>query len=196
MVSSSNNFLSQMYDRRGLWLLFSVCAFPPHLWTLILSIQDISWVTERTNSWDAFGVISYGLFFALIESLLVFIVATMVVLVFPRSWKSNKRIGFVMVLILILSIWAIIGQLFFFWNINLPGWAVALLIRLGHPLRYLYLLALSLVLPSVILPVYYFLKSERALANLEEISDRLSLLVSFYLFLDVIGIIIIAIRNF
>ena len=63
------------YSKQGLWNLFLICAFPLHVWTIILAFRDFSWVTERTNSWDALGVVSYGLIFALIESVAVFLVA-------------------------------------------------------------------------------------------------------------------------
>ena len=55
------------YTRQGLWTLFLMCALPLHIWTLILAFRDLPWLTDRTNAWDAFGVMSYGLIFALVE---------------------------------------------------------------------------------------------------------------------------------
>src|SRR5512141_1446140 len=65
------------YTRQGLWSLFLMCAFPLHVWALILAFRDVSWVTERTNSWDAVGVVAYGLLFTLVESVLVFGIMTL-----------------------------------------------------------------------------------------------------------------------
>jgi len=46
-------------------MLFLISAFPLHVWTLLLAFRDFSWLTERTNLWDAIGVLSYGLIYAL-----------------------------------------------------------------------------------------------------------------------------------
>ena len=62
------------YTRQGLWTLFLMCALPLHIWTLILAFRDLPWLTDRTNAWDAFGVMAYGLIFALAESILLFLV--------------------------------------------------------------------------------------------------------------------------
>ena len=172
-----------------------MCAFPLHLWALILAFQDVAWVTERTNAWDAVGVVSYALLFALIETVLVFLTFTALGLLIPRQWKPNKRIGFLILLVILLSVWGIFSQLLFLWHINLPEPAVQFLAHSGRPLRYLYAGTLAIVIPTIVLPVYFFLKSDRMLARIENLADRLSLLTGFYLFFDVIGIIIVIIRN-
>ena len=66
--------LSNYYKTQDVWTLFLISAFPLHVWTLLLGFQDISWLAERTNFFDALSVISYGLVFALFESLLLLVV--------------------------------------------------------------------------------------------------------------------------
>jgi hypothetical protein len=184
-----------IYTKQELWSLFTVCAFPLHLWTFLLAFQDVGWVAERTNAWDAIGVVSYALLFALVESVVVLLVFTMLGLLLPRQWKPKKRIGFLALLVLILSVWGIMSQILFLWHINLPEAVVQFLARSGHPLRYLYAGSLVIVLPTILLPVYFFLKSEGMLARIEDFIDRLSILIALYLFFDVIGIVIVIIRN-
>ena len=184
-----------IYTKQGLWSLFLMCAFPLHMWTLILAFQDVEWVTERTNAWDAVGVVSYALLFALIETILVFLTFTALGFLIPRQWKPNRRIGFLILLVLLLSAWGIISQLLFLWHINLPEPAIQFLAHSGRPLRYLYAGSLAVVIPAIALPVYFFLKSDRMLAWILDLADRLSVLVGLYLFFDVIGIIIVIIRN-
>lgn len=183
------------YTKKGLWYLFVMCAFPLHLWTILLVFQDAGWVAERTNSWDAVGVASYGLFFALVESILLFLIFTVLGFTLPRYWKASKRVSFITLLVMILSIWGIIGQLLFIWNINLPWPIIHFLAKIGHPLRWLYIISLAIVIPSVILPTYFFLKSEYPHKTIQNIADQLSILIGLYLFFDLIGIIIIIIRN-
>ena len=66
----------------------------------------------------------------------------------------------------------------------------------GRPLVMLYLISLVLVILTVTLPVFAFLKSKKALPSLLDIMDRLSLLSVVYLFLDVLGLGITLLRNF
>lgn len=194
-MSQTENTKQTIYTKQGLWSLFLMCAFPLHLWTLLLAFRDISWVTERTNAWDAVGVVSYGLLFALFESILVFLVLTVTGLILPWHWKANKRTGFLILLVMILSIWGMIGQLLFLWNINLPGAVIHFLADTEHPLRWLYAIALAIVIPTVAEPVCIFIRSNQALARIENITDQLSLLAALYLFFDLAGIIIVVIRN-
>lgn len=183
------------YTKQGLWSLFLICAFPFHLWTLILVFRDVSWITERTNSWDAIGVASYGLLFALVESILLFLVFVLVGFVTPRQWKVDKRISFLGLLFLLLAIWAMISQLLFIWNINLPVSTMQFLASSGHPLRWLYAGSLAIVIPTVVLPIYFFLRTDKVSFAMQELIDRLSLLTMLYLFFDFVGVIIIVIRN-
>ena len=81
------NFITQRYSRQGLWFLFLISAFPIHFWTLILVFRDISWLTERTNAWDAIGVASYGMVFAFVESVVIFLVLALLGLLTPKQWE-------------------------------------------------------------------------------------------------------------
>jgi hypothetical protein len=172
-----------------------MCAFPLHLWTLILVFQDVSWVAERTNAWDAVGVASYAMVFALIESLLVFMLLTVVGFLVPRVWDVNKRIAFLVLLFFITSIWGIISQLLFLWNIFLPDSAILFLARSGHPLWILYGVSLAVVTPTVLVPVYLFLRTDKMVFFIQDLVDRLLVLSIFYLLFDLIGLVIVMIRN-
>ena len=123
---------SRRHSRQGLWTLFLVCAFPFHLWTIILAFRDFSWVAERTNAWDAIGVAAYGMLFALFEGLVVFLVAVLLGFLVPRIW-NEKRIALLSVLVLITALWAMMGQLYFLWNIPFPEGLIRFLAGSDHP---------------------------------------------------------------
>ena len=185
----------QRYSRQKLWSLFLTCAFPFHLWTLILVFRDVSWVTERTNAWDAVGVASYGMLFALVESLLAFLVVVLLGLVTPRYWDDDRRIAFLSLLFLITAVWGMISQLLFIWNIQLPSQTMEFLVRSGHPLRWLYGGSLAIVLATVLLPVYLFFGSSKFSLLVQDFTDRLSVLTIFYLLFDLAGLTIVIVRN-
>lgn len=189
------NFITQRYSRQGLWSLFLICAFPLHFWTLILVFRDISWLTERTNAWDAIGVASYGMVFAFIESGVIFLVVALLGLLTPKQWEYDRRIAFMGLLILITSLWGIISQLLFLWNLFLPAQAIEFLRNSSHPLRIIYAACLMVVTPTILLPAYSFIRSKKAVTFMKNIMERLSLLTMFYLVFDLLGLIIVIIRN-
>jgi len=189
------SFITRRYSRQGLWSLFLTCAFPLHFWTLILAFRDISWLSERTNAWDAIGVASYGMIFAFTESVVIFCVIVLLGFLTPKQWETDRRIAFLGFLILLTSIWGMIGQLLFLWNVLLPAQAIQFLRSSSHPLRILYAACLTVVTPTVLLPVYSFIRSEKAVSFMKNLMERLSLLTMFYLFFDLLGLIIVIIRN-
>ena len=117
----------KQYSKQGLWSLFLICAFPLHIWTIILTLRDFSWVSERTNSWDAIGVVSYGLLFAFIESVIVFLVFTLLGFLVSKKWTEDQRIALLGSLVTIASLWAIAGYLFFMLKVNIPGTTILFL---------------------------------------------------------------------
>jgi hypothetical protein len=185
----------KQYSKQGLWSLFLICAFPLHVWTIILAFRDFSWVTERTNSWDAIGVVSYGLIFAFVESLLVFLVATLLGFFISKKWDENRRIVLMGMLVVLTSLWAIIGYLYFMLHVSLPGGTILFMAGLAHPLRFLYAVSMALVGLTIALPAYFILRSEKFFKGMQALFERLSLLTQFYLFFDVVGLVIVIIRN-
>ena len=148
------DFITQRYSKKELWSLFLICAFPLHLWTLIFAFRDISWLTERTNLWDAIGVVSYGMIFAFVESVMIFLVLALLGLILPAQWYSDRRIAFLSLLILLTSVWGMISQLLLVWSFPLPIQAIQFLRSSNHPLRMLYAACLVVVAPTILLPVY------------------------------------------
>jgi hypothetical protein len=152
-------------------------------------------LTERTNAWDAIGAASYGMMFAFTESVVIFLVLALLGFLTPRQWEHNRRIAFLGLLILITSGWGMIGQLLFLWNLFLPAQAVQFLRSSSHPLRILYAVCLTIVTPTVLVPVYSFIRSEKAVLFMQNLMERLSLLTMFYLFFDLLALMIVVIRN-
>ena len=183
------------YSKQGLWRLFLVCAFPTHVWTIILVLRDFSWLTERTNAWDAVGVAAYGMIFALFEAGLLFATVVLLGFLLPKGWEEEKRISLLSTAILIISVWAILGQLYFLWGISVPEGVMHALAGQAHPLRILYAAVFVLVVPTVLPPLYLIFRSERARRFAGELFDRLALLTGLYLILDLLGLVIIITRN-
>jgi len=178
-----------------LWLLFSAAAFLIHVWALILIFQDLSWVAERNNMWDAIGVGAYGLLIALIESLLVFLVIALCGFLVSTKWNEAQRVSLMGSLVFIVLLWTILGQLYFLLEYTFPAAWIQTLASTAHPVRVLYTIALLVVTPTVFLPVYGQLNSVKLNQFTYEFFDRISLLVMLYLVIDILSVIIVFIRN-
>lgn len=183
------------YSRQGLWTLFLMCALPLHIWTIILAFRDFDWVTARTNSWDAVGVASYGLLYAMIESVLVFLAMTLIGFFVSAKWDEQRRIALLSLLALLLSLWSMFNMLVFLNNWQTPAWLVSLAISTGRPLIVLYAFAFGVAFLSIALPAFFILKSDGFLKGVQEAIERLSLLMLLYLFFDAAAFVIVVIRN-
>jgi hypothetical protein len=189
------HFIAQRYSKQGLVSLFLTCAFPLHFWALLLAFRDISWLAERTNLWDAVGVVSYGMVFAFAESVVIFLILVLLGLITPIRWRAGRRVTFLGLLILLVSLWGIVSQLLFLWNVSLPEQVIQFLRHSSHPLRILYLLCLAVVIPTILLPFYLFVRSKGSVALMQDLMERFSLLTTFYLVFDMVGFVIVIIRN-
>lgn len=189
------NIKSPWYTRQTLWSLFLMCAFPIHAWAILLAFRDISWVAERSNMWDAIGVFSYGLIFAFVESLIIFLVAVLFGFLVSRFWNQDRRVILLGILILVDALWSALCQYYVLGGLSLPGGVNRFFVLSGHPVRMLYAVVIPVVSLSVVLPTYLILKSDKGFKFFQDVADRITLLTFFYLFLDFIGLIIIVIRN-
>jgi len=187
--------LKKYYSRQGLWSLFLMCAAPLHIWAIILTIQDMGWVAERTDMWDAIGVMSYGLIFAFVESLFVFIFLFLLGFFISTVWPERTRISLLSLLIVLLSMWSILNHLYFLIPFTLPQILIVTLVRFAPSLQSLYIVILFPVFISISIPVYFSIKSEVFINFLQNIIERLSVLMSVYLLLDLAAIGMVIIRN-
>lgn len=163
---------------------------------MILVFRDVSWVMERTNVWDAIGVGSYGMVFAFAETVVLFVVFTFLgFFLIPKQWDVGKRVALLSLLVIILSAWGVISQLLFLWNVSPPRSALQFLAQSEHPVRIIYAVSFAIVLPSIGVPVYLFLRSDKLFRSIQGLSEQLSLLTMFYLFFDLAGLVVVIIRN-
>jgi len=186
---------SPWYSRQTLWSLFLMCAFPLHAWTILLAFRDLSWVAERTNMWDAIGVLSYGLIFAFVESLIIFVVAVLLGFLVSRHWAQDRRVVLVGTLVLVTALWSMFSQYYFLGELSLPENVNRFIVLSGHPVRLIYAFFLPLVGLSAFIPTLLILQSDKGYGFFQGLVDRLTLLTWFYLFFDLVALVIVLIRN-
>ncbi len=171
-------------------------ALPLHIWTIVLAFRDFDWISARTNSWDAVGVVAYGLIVALFESLIFFSGISLLGLFVSSKWEEKRRIALLSALVIIMSLWSIFNQSYFLMGMSVPAWLASLTIKTGRPLIALYTLALFSTSLSFALLAYMILTTDKAVGFMTEFLDRLSLLMMLYLFFDTAALVIVLVRNF
>ena len=172
-----------------------MCAFPLHVWALLLSFRDVSWLSARTNLSDAIGVISYGMVFAFVETIFVFLIALLLGMFISSKWESQKRIALLGSLAIVTALWSIFSQLYFMLGWSFPSALIDFLVRSRHPARIFYPILIALVGSSVIYPAYAILRSEKAYAVVRDLMERISLLTTVYLIIDVMAFCVVIFRN-
>ncbi len=190
MIQQSKT-IKYFYTKESLIQIFLVCAFPLHLWSLLMAFRDFSWVAARTYVWDAIGLVSYALAFALVESLGIFLIVLCLGLLVPTFWGTKKRTALISTFYLIVSFWAILAQLYSANGYALPEWFTAWMWTSGHPARIYWGMLIFLVSLSAALPIWLVIKKDT-----QTIFENIILLSALYIILDLAAIIIIVIRNF
>jgi hypothetical protein len=188
------NWLEQYYSKQEVWTLFLISAFPLHVWALILFFWDFSWIEQRSGTWNAIGVGAYALVIALVESVIVLLIALLLGFLIPKVWSPKERTNVLALIILLISFWAILEQLYF---IRAPSltWLISPLATFSRPLFILYLVVGGIVVISLVIPIWFVLNSDRFRKGFDTVLERVSVLTIIYLLLDVIAIIVVAWRN-
>lgn len=175
--------------------LFLLSVFPIHAWAIFLVLRDIKWITERTNAWDAVGVMSYALVFIFFESITIFILVALASYLVSKKWDVDIRFSVLGVLVLVASVWSMLGQLFYIAGGAAPQPVIDFLVSSGHPLWFIYGITIPAVIASFLLPIFMILRSHSSAKKFVRFAERLMLLSGLYLFFDFIGLIIVVVRN-
>jgi hypothetical protein len=194
-MAAKSGFFRRFYSTESLFRLFMVCAFPLHLWSLLAAFRDFGWVAARTRVWDAVGLAAYAMAFALLETTAVFLLVLLLGFLVPAKWKIGQRVALMGTLFLVVAAWAILAQLISEFLSPVSAWLIGPLAAAGHPLRTLWGAAFLLVTLTVLLPVLWILRAESSRKAILSAFDNLAILSSFYVILDVIGILVIIARN-
>lgn len=134
-----------------------------------------SWVLYL-RGWEVVGMVAYALSFALFETLLVFLIIILVGLVVPNRWVVDRYIPLASLWLVELAIMAIVFQ--------------------HHIIRHLpkrnLVIAFGLILAvSSLIPIRF----PKVGNFFRWVSDRLVILSFIYIFFDVLGLVVVILRN-
>jgi len=126
-----------------------------------MGFRDFSWVALRTNVWDALGLLSYSLAFALVETTGIFLFLMVCGLLIPNRIEAEKRLALIGTAFLVVAMWSIGGQVYSWMRYALPVWLFDFLSRTHHPFRFLWGIVFSLVTVSVSVPLVLITRQEK-----------------------------------
>ncbi|MCP4356837.1 MAG: hypothetical protein GY796_02320 [Chloroflexi bacterium] len=166
---------------QDLWLLFVAVVFPVHVWAIINILREIPSMLLRMSLWEIVAVISYALLFALLDSIVLFVGVTLLGLILPGRFFKDRFVAVGSMLALVTAVWLII------FNLN-PAWFDQ---RQSVPLA-LWAISYVVVVAAAYIAIW---RKPGVEAKVVNFVNRLTVLSSIYLFLDLISIIIVIIRN-
>ena len=157
------------------YILFSSCLIPVHFWAILDLLFNLRPLLIRASFIEIVGVFGYVLGIAFIDSTILFIALFLLCLFLPSKLFKDRLIANGLILGFILVLWAITLQ---------PQW---IWIQNFH----------ILLLFSIILVSYLMINLVHGLdLRVASLATRFSVLGTFYLMLDLLGIAVVVLRNF
>jgi len=83
-IQNRNTFSDHFPKKQEVWLVFSACTVPLHIWVTIVFLYNFPSLILKANLWQILSVLSFTLVFTLLESLILFGFLVLVAAVIPR----------------------------------------------------------------------------------------------------------------
>jgi len=166
----------QRFTHQALTQIFVYCAFPVHIWALFNMFKDVpSWVLYMPIG-DVIGSVAYILSFAFFETLAVLLIVLFAGMIVPKRWVVEKYVPLISASLVELAVMAIVFQYFIIYHL---------------PKRNL-VIGCALILA---LSTFVVLRFPKVGDMLRWVSERLVVLSFIYIFFDLLGLLVVIIRN-
>jgi hypothetical protein len=164
-----------------LFLSFGAAAFPIHVWAIINLLMIFPAWMLRMTLWELAGAIGYPLSAALLESLLLWLVLVIIGYILPRKLFADRFAAQSALLAWLLS-----------------GLAMLLHYKFGIVLQWgtgQVILAALLVTAFTVLILWSVKRFGKLEGWIKIAAQRLALLSYIYVFFDLIGLVVVILRN-
>jgi len=174
-------FKSRGLSSRDLSLAFVAIAFPVHVWAIINILDFLPAWLLRLSAWELAGVIGYALVEALLESGILWLVLVALGFVLPRKWLADKFVALSSILVWLLAAWVVLVQFIF-----------------GHILQWgpVQMVPGLLVVALTFGLVYWLVQRyERLDGWIKRLAQGLVVLTYLYMIFDLLGLVVVILRN-
>lgn len=154
---------------------------PVHIWAIFNVLREIpAWIL-RMNFWDMIGVVAYTQIFALFESIVLFVLFLLAVVLLPVNWLRKDVVVSSAIIMFALSVWLVVLHFHANWLFD----------------RNFSLLSIWFVTLVVTLPLLLLLTKKRKSMRLSitNLMGRFAVLAAFYLLIDAFSLAIVLFRN-
>lgn len=159
----------------------AACMLPIFIWSIINVLKEIpAWIL-RMSKWDLLGTIAYTQAFALIESMVIFLLILILAIFLPERFFRHKFLALTSTLVVISTFWFILAH---FNDEIIRTWGMKQFLPWFFVFGTTLFLSYSLV---------------QRIKVIEEIIDvvvkKVSILSFFYMLIGVMGLFIVVVRN-
>ena len=160
--------------------IFVLGALPIHLWAYLITMREVPAWLFRLDNWDVVSMAALTLTYALIESIVVLLPLILLSRLIPeRFWKERRKQRLVL-LIFLAALMAVLLHLYYVRIRDLNSIVMAFI---GVTLT----VALALLLRRST-------SSERINKIVDSMGDRLFVLSSLYLLIDLVALVLVIVR--
>jgi hypothetical protein len=166
----------QRYSGRQILLLFTLVAFPVHIWTIYNLLLDIPSLILYLSTWEVISSIGYTLAFAFIETLIIYLPLLLLGMFFPKHWMKHNYVALASIWLVTGMIMTLLLQFSIHYDWPRKGILVSIPFALGAAT------VLGLRFPKI---------SQSVLS----IAERLTILTFTYVVFDLAGVVLVLARN-
>jgi hypothetical protein len=165
--------------------VLAVTAFPIYVWAILNFLRDVPNLLLKLNTWAVVSVLAYVLVFALLESLVVFIIFLVLSILLPAGWLRQQLVVRATIINICTALWSMVAH--FLIDTTDIDLSLSFFIPFGF----------GVILYGLVLGGLLFLahRRQRISALITAFAERLVVLSYLYMFLGVLGLLIIILRN-
>lgn len=177
--------------------LFFGIVFPLHFWAILIFILNAPNPQTRSEWGEFFGIISYILILALLESIFFFLVFVIGSYLLPKQWEEERVYKLLLSVFYLFIFWAVIAQVGMVAPVAHSKLTLWMAINLSNTALYrtVAFVGVIFLFSLIVLFQLYRLTKGRMPERIVGFAERAMPLSTIYLFLDVAGFIYVLTRN-
>ena len=173
------SFYRRIPSRHNIVYAYLACLFPIQVWSIYNSLREVPAWLRQMSLWDVIGVVSYPQVFVLFESVVIFLPLVLLSALLPAGWFRDKFVARSAGIVYLSVVWFILAHIN---DLTLRYWG------LGQ-------FPIGLFLFSQILFFSLIHYSHKLQSIIVSLVNRIAVLSIVYLFIDLISVLIVVIRN-
>ncbi len=175
-------FKNRFRSRSEVLALFAATSLPIFAWAIALIVIYAPQYILRLNLWDTVGVVAYVLAYALLETLIVFTIVMVILLILPARWHSSKTVPLTAAYLMLTTVLVVF--------LNVAQEKAIVRGKFTETFIALAVYVLLLILATVVIR-----RSDRITRLFSGVLERFIPLVFLYSFFALVGVVIVAFRN-